>query len=697
MNKKQKKTSILLVLLLSIDGTIMFFNFFQTLFVARSSRLSLIQDADAKYAEIVKAYSLAMENDVNGYFKELNYYTEADIMKTGSIKEIATWLMDHEKDRPEDFDYIMIAGPDGHSYNDIGSRTHIETRSYFNAIMKDGKDFYIDDPVISKTTGKPVVHITRAIKRNGKNFAMLAGVIDLNHFTEEIKSIKIGDGGYAVLLASDGTVLYHPNSEFIMNKNFITGLSEGFEQMSEIATHISAGETGHAWMTGLNGEKDYFSYHGVNGTPWGLAFSVPQSQIYNIIVKIRTQMAVFGVIVVIVTIIFGGLFLYFSIKPLKIVEKTIKGIASGNADLTQRIQINSTNEVGQVVQSFNRFTEKLQVIISDVKDSKEELATAGESMKTAAVETASSITEITSNINSMHTQITSQADSVQKTVNAVNHIASSMNSFESMVTSQSADVTQASAAVEEMIGNISSVNSSVEKMAGSFETLAKTAHTGFTKQEDVNNRIMQIKTQSAMLQEANAAISQIAEQTNLLAMNAAIEAAHAGDAGKGFSVVADEIRKLSETSAEQSKTIGEQLNNIGEAINSVVSVSVESSEAFKSVSDKISETEILVMQIKSAMDEQNEGSKQINEALYNMNDATVQVRNASQEMQFSNKQILSEIQALSDATKMMKSEMEEMEIEAKRINETGVQLKDISDKVDSSIVKIGSQIDQFKV
>ena len=73
MNKKQKKTSILLVLLLSIDGTIIFFNFFQTLFVARSSRLSLIQDADAKYAEIVKAYSLAMENDVNGYFKELNY------------------------------------------------------------------------------------------------------------------------------------------------------------------------------------------------------------------------------------------------------------------------------------------------------------------------------------------------------------------------------------------------------------------------------------------------------------------------------------------------------------------------------------------------------------------------------------------------------------------------------------------------
>ena len=144
-------------------------------------------------------------------------------------------------------------------------------------------------------------------------------------------------------------------------------------------------------------------------------------------------------------------------------------------------------------------------------------------------------------------------------------------------------------------------------MAASFDDLSANAQTGFSKQQDVNDRIKQIENQSEMLHEANLAISSIAEQTNLLAMNAAIEAAHAGEAGKGFSVVADEIRKLSETSSAQSKTIGEQLNSIQESITEVVSASTEASDAFSAVSNKIKETDQIVMQIKAAMEEQNSG------------------------------------------------------------------------------------------
>ena len=114
------------------------------------------------------------------------------------------------------------------------------------------------------------------------------------------------------------------------------------------------------------------------------------------------------------------------------------------------------------------------------------------------------------------------------------------------------------------------------------------------KQAKVNAKISQMKTQSQMLQEANAAIASIASQTNLLAMNAAIEAAHAGEAGKGFAVVADEIRKLSETSSGQSKTIGVQLKNIKDSIGEIVAASQESSAAFSVYQHAFQKTDELV-------------------------------------------------------------------------------------------------------
>ena len=401
--------------------------------------------------------------------------------------------------------------------------------------------------------------------------------------------------------------------------------------------------------------------------------------------------------ILLVVCVVAAIVIFRLLHPLKGVKDTLHEISSGEADLTKRIPLKTHDEIGEVVIGFNTFAEKLQHIVREMKGSKDTLDVTGESLLSSTEETASSITEILANIDSIHKQINEQKASVDQTAGAVDEISANIVSLNTMIEHQSLGVNQASAAVEEMIGNISSVNGSMEKMSGAFQDLARNSQNGFTKLQDVHDKIQLIEGQSQLLQEANTAIASIASQTNLLAMNAAIEAAHAGEAGKGFAVVADEIRKLSETSTTQSKTIGTQLSQIQEAIKNVVTASNEASDAFSIVSKELDATDQLVIQIKSAMEEQNEGSRQITEALKIMNDSTVEVRDASKEMNEGNKVILEEVQHLQDTTGVMKASMDEMHIGAQKINETGTALSDISSKVEESIKRMGSQVDQFKV
>ena len=408
-------------------------------------------------------------------------------------------------------------------------------------------------------------------------------------------------------------------------------------------------------------------------------------------------LAVCLVIIFVVGAILLSTNMIYSANTLK---AAVDDLSSGNADLTRRVELGSTPFLAvmdELVDSLNRFIQKLQGIMGTVKESNGSLVKSGDRLHETTGQTESSIIHIINSIDSIQGQIENQVVSVNGTANSVKQVSAAIGTIGGMIQSQSNGVSDASSAVEQMIGNIASVNQSVDKMAESFEGLRDDAKNGINKQAAVNEKIKQIEAQSDMLQEANLAISSIAEQTNLLAMNAAIEAAHAGEAGKGFAVVADEIRKLSETSSQQSKTIGDQLKNIKDSISEVVAASTESSSAFDSVSGKIDETDELVEQIKAAMEEQNAGSRQIREALQSMNDSTIEVRKASSQMESENKTALEQVDRLHEATNNLMRDMNGVSDGARKISDTGNSLGAMVQEVKDSISKIGSQIDQFKV
>ena len=694
---KEKRKSLITTLIVAVGIVIFIFNALQLVVTVWTVRTGIIADDTEDYGNMAAAHALAVGNRINGYFTELNMYVYNDTIKTGDTELIAQWLVDNADTRDEAFDYILYADSQGDAWTDIGTTTNVSDRSYFIDVMRNGKDRAIDNPAKSRTTGKSVVHVARPVQDEGSTIGVIVGVFDTDRITAEIAEIQIGDEGFAMAVSGDGYMISHRNTDYIMSKNFITELGEENQDLADAIADMAEGNTDSVWVKSLDGEEEFITYTAVPYTEWGLGIVIPEAQMLALISRIQTTGIMITVVALACAIVSTFVLVSALIQPLKTLDNAITDIASGDADLTRRIEIKSENEIGFVVKGFNHFIENLQGIVTGLKSSKDALGEAGDNMSSSTKQAAVAINEVLSNIKSVHTQINSQNTSVAESSTAINQIAANISSLDKLIENQTSGVSEASAAVEQMMGNIASVNNSVDKMASSFRELSEDAQMGFSKQQDVNEKIRQIEQQSAMLQEANAAISAIASQTNLLAMNAAIEAAHAGEAGKGFSVVADEIRKLSETSTSQSKTIGEQLTEIKEAIVTVVDASQESSAAFESVSKKIDATDQIVLQIKSAMEEQAEGSKQINEALHSMNDTTVEVRSASQEMLQGSQSILGVIEKLQKSALVMTETMNDMDKGARDIDETRASLEEISGKVKGSISQIGEQIDQFKV
>lgn len=645
---------------------------------------------------------LKIDNNNKNVWTQLRTLANTDLIRSDDIsaadkQKFLTGLL---KRLPDNVENIAFYDINGDAIVADGRKMNFAKRAYFYEAIN-GK-YYVSDPTYSEVTHSVLQQYSVPVYNN-KNKAIGAIVIVYNGnvILDIIKRIDLGNALHPVIFNRvSGTAIALANEDIFKTFTLFGKEDQSLPDtlMVNAVKNALAGNTKTEIFFDDELEmKVIVSYTPISNTGWTIVNVAPYNYYFNQLSTIKIKLIIIIIATLVVTIIISSLFISILFKPLQSVKNSITEIASGQADLTQRLPVASNDEIGDVVKGFNQFVEKLQTIVQNLLLSRGDLELVDEDLQDRTASTSTCIQQIISNIQEVNSQIVSQVSVVNDTSGAVNEISENINSLDHMIETQSKFVSAASTSIEQMITNINSVNDSIQKMITAFDQLKENSSNGITAQTNANERIIEIENQSNMLQDANSAIASIAEQTNLLAMNAAIEAAHAGEAGKGFSVVADEIRKLSETSGAQSKTIGVELTKISESIRNVVKISDTATTTFNTVTESITEINKIFEMIKLSMQQQQEESRQIIDSLQSMNNSTAEVKSASLEMTEGNKHILGQISRLQQSTGIIHNSVEEMEHGAARINQMGSSLTAISGKVTESIEKIGIEIGQFEV
>jgi methyl-accepting chemotaxis protein len=300
--------------------------------------------------------------------------------------------------------------------------------------------------------------------------------------------------------------------------------------------------------------------------------------------------------------------------PLNELNAKANELAIGDVDITKRLHVKSSDEIGELGGWFNKFLERLHQLIIKVRDSSADIHYATEEISNASGDLAQRTNEQAASITETSTTLEEFMQSVQQNTE---------NSAE-------ADMT------------LTSFNEEIQEKKTLIENVSSTMTEIFDSSKQIDSFIK--------------VINDISFQTNLLALNAAVEAARAGDAGRGFAVVAAEVRNLAQKTAESSKSIQQIVMRNVESTQKGVKLVKDTASFFAEIVNMMAETVSKISNITNSSREQYVGIEQINKVIGQMDEVSTHNAALVEELSATAKTVKSNVSDLEDLVKQFKLE-----------------------------------------
>ncbi len=272
---------------------------------------------------------------------------------------------------------------------------------------------------------------------------------------------------------------------------------------------------------------------------WGVVYEVPRSRMtgaLNTIAIGTIAVCLASILFVFITFYYGT---YSITDPIKVLVSALNSISSG--EINQRISVLTKDEIGNLADNFNLFTERLLTILRSVKEN--------------SIVIAASSSEMSQTTKTYSANAQSQASTIEEITASIEQISERVDEVANHTDIQFDNLNALTAKLKDLSSIIEEMNLVIQKTLGNTKAISIEAMSGEEALRSMNLSMNQIVESSKDMKNIIEIINTISEKTNLLALNASIEAARAGNAGKGFAVVALEISRLADQTASSVKDI----------------------------------------------------------------------------------------------------------------------------------------------